>query len=251
LVDRLPASLMEGDPLAQITYAVEVLNSNGRSAGLSNQVRVPAAPTLPPPTGFTADVQKEGVLLGWQGMTEPHQVASIAHSFYVYRHDEQGAEVMLGSVPLSGSARVQFLDRTFEWEKTYTYRATVVTLIAQPTGETVPVEGDDTEPVSVKTNDVFPPAVPAELQAVFSGAGQRPFVDLIWAPVTDADLAGYNVYRREEGAPAVKLNPSPVGAPAYRDTSVTPGRHYIYSVAAIDVRGNESARSEEAGESVP
>jgi fibronectin type 3 domain-containing protein len=89
------------------------------------------------------------------------------------------------------------------------------------------------------------------LQAVFSGPGQQPFIDLIWAPVTDADLEGYNVYRHEDGAAAVKLNATPVRMPAFRDTLVKAGKKYSYSVSAVDQRGNESARSEAADESVP
>jgi fibronectin type 3 domain-containing protein len=115
----------------------------------------------------------------------------------------------------------------------------------------IEVEGDDTPEVKVFTHDVFPPAVPAGLQAVFSGAGQTPFIDLIWAPVTDADLAGYIVYRHEEGGTALKLNSEPVKTPAFRDTQVVSEKTYFYSVSAIDVRGNESAASDEASEKVP
>jgi fibronectin type 3 domain-containing protein len=86
---------------------------------------------------------------------------------------------------------------------------------------------------------------------VFSGPGQRAFIDLIWAPVTDVDLEGYNVYRHEEGSAPVKVNAEPLRTPAYRDDSVVSGKNYLYSVSAIDVRGNESGRSEEAGEVVP
>jgi fibronectin type 3 domain-containing protein len=89
------------------------------------------------------------------------------------------------------------------------------------------------------------------VEAVFTGSGQGGFIDLIWTPVTDPDLAGYNIYRREEGSAAVKLNPEPVKIPAFRDLQLAPGRRYFYSVSAVDVRGNESGRSEEAGESVP
>jgi len=89
------------------------------------------------------------------------------------------------------------------------------------------------------------------LQAVFSGEGQQPFIDLIWAPGLEADLAGYNIYRREENGQAVKLNTELVKMPAYRDTAVQSGKTYIYSVSAVDVRNNESARSEEASERVP
>ena len=89
------------------------------------------------------------------------------------------------------------------------------------------------------------------MQAVFSGPGQQAAIDLVWAPVTDMDLAGYNVYRHEAGGPAVKLNTEVVKTPAFRDAQVIAGKTYFYAVSAIDQRGNESARSEETSESVP
>jgi fibronectin type 3 domain-containing protein len=49
----------------------------------------------------------------------------------------------------------------------------------------------------------------------------------------------------------VKVNPEPVKMPAFRDVQVVSGKSYFYSVSAVDQRGNESARSEEASESVP
>jgi fibronectin type 3 domain-containing protein len=76
-------------------------------------------------------------------------------------------------------------------------------------------------------------------------------VDLIWAPDTDADLAGYNIYRHEEGAQPVKINSDLVKTPAFRDTTVLGAKKYFYSVTAVDLRGNESGHSEEASETVP
>jgi hypothetical protein len=143
-----------------------------------------------------------------------------------------------------------FLDQTFEWEKTYFYRGTVVSVV-EAAGKAVAVEGDDTVELKVFAHDVFPPATPSGLQAVFSGPGQLPSIDLIWAPVTDADLDGYNVYRREDGGDAVRVNTELVKTPAFRDTAVVSGKTYSYSVSAVDARGNESARSEAAGERVP
>jgi fibronectin type 3 domain-containing protein len=49
----------------------------------------------------------------------------------------------------------------------------------------------------------------------------------------------------------VKLNAEPVKAPAYRDPNVQSGKKYFYAVSAVDEHGNESSRSEEAGEQVP
>jgi len=102
--------------------------------------------------------------------------------------------------------------------------------------------------IEVFVHDVFPPSVPTGLQAVSSGTPQQPFIDLSWAPDTESDLAGYNVFRHEEGAAPVKINSDVVKAPTYRDTAVQPGRRYSYSVSAVDVRGNESERSAEASE---
>ena len=62
-------------------------------------------------------------------------------------------------------------------------------VISAPGKPDLEIEGDDTPKVTVYAHDVFPPAVPSGLQAVFSGVGQSPFVDLIWSPDTDADLA--------------------------------------------------------------
>ncbi len=86
------------------------------------------------------------------------------------------------------------------------------------------MEGDDSNRVQVIAHDIFPPAIPEGLQAVYSGEGQKPFIDLIWAPVASADLAGYNIYRSEDGSAPIKLNPQLVKTPSYRDTAVTPGK---------------------------
>jgi fibronectin type 3 domain-containing protein len=115
----------------------------------------------------------------------------------------------------------------------------------------VQIEGDDSANIRVVAHDVFPPAIPTGLQAVYSGEGQKPFIDLIWAPVTNTDLAGYNIYRATSGNNAIKLNSAPVKSPSYRDTFVVSGITYTYTVSSIDVRANESPRSEPASETVP
>jgi len=48
-VDTISPDLQNENPTGQITYALVIPNEKGRSAGLSNQVQVPSAPTLPPP----------------------------------------------------------------------------------------------------------------------------------------------------------------------------------------------------------
>jgi hypothetical protein len=183
----------------------------------------------------------------------------VQHRYRIYRRDESsGKDAIAGEVPVPSTERgpVHFTDSSFEWENTYLYRIAAVTIVKLPDSNSeVQVEGDDTPPVRVIAHDVFPPSVPAGLQAAYSGEGQKPFIDLIWAPVTNADLAGYNLYRSEAngaiGEKTVKLNSELLKSPSYRDFAVASGKTYTYAVSAVDVRGNESQRSEPTSEPVP
>jgi len=245
--------LQQDDSSASATYGVEVLNAGGRGAGLSNQVRVSRARTLPPPRDFAARVTGQGVVLTWTSDVPPTPSPSSTHYVdRVYRRPEGDAQtILVGEVPAGNQRNPSLTDAGIEWEKTYEYRAETVTVMAPEGKPAVQVEGDDTPKVKVFAHDVFPPAVPSGLQAVSSGPGQKTFVDLVWAPVSDVDLDGYNVYRHEEGAVPVKINAQPIKTPAYRDANVASGKTYFYSVSSVDVRGNESTRSEEANETVP
>jgi hypothetical protein len=250
LGNQIAAGEARADSFA--TYAIQPLNANGRSAGLSNKVRVPLARTLPPPQDFAVRVSDQGVVLTWIGELLPRKMEGIHYAYRVYRRTEQSKQqLQVGELPAGEEQRNTLTDSNIEWEQTYFYRAEAVTIIDPPDTPETQIEGDDTAEMKVFAHDVFPPAVPGGLQAVFSGPEQTPFIDLIWAPVTDADLAGYNVYRREGNDAPVRANVELVKVPAYRDTKVSAGKTYSYSVSAVDVRGNESARSGEASESVP
>jgi hypothetical protein len=257
--DTLPAQLQQQDPTGFATYAVESLNARGRSAGLSNQVQVPLAPTLEPIDSVEANVTSDAIVLRWTGYgVALHQGgAKLSFSYHAFRRAEGSVNyVDLGVAQAPGyisNARMelQFADKSFDWEKTYFYRVAAITTATMVGGATVEVPGDPTPDVKVFTHDVFPPAAPSGLQAVASGVGQPPFVDLTWAPNTEPDLAGYNVYRHEEGQPRVKINIELVKTPAFRDRGVSSEHKYFYSVTAVDLRGNESVHSSEAAESLP
>lgn len=251
-IDELPNSILSENPDAYMTYAIEVLNLEKRGAGLSNQLHVPSVRTLPPPADLSRRVSAQGIVLTWTN-DAPAQLPPALHYVYrVYRRQEGAAQpALVGEVSAGAEHTLTFTDSGMEWEKTYQYHVDAVTVITQEGKPSVDVAGDDSPDVKVFANDIFPPAVPSGLQAVSSGPGQPPFIDLIWAPDSDADLAGYNVYRREENGQSVKLNSELVRTPAYRDTNVVPGRTYVYSISAVDIRGNESARSEEVNETVP
>jgi len=267
--DTLPPSAQSENPNAELTYAVEVLNRNGKGAGLSNRVHVSAIATLPAPNDMAAKLTDDGVELTWTSTAEPPTRPGVQYRYRIYRRNlsaanesasknnqnpekpgnkkDKNKDAIAAEIPVGSAGH--FLDPV-EWENTYQYRITAVTILTKPDSQ-VQVEGEDSLPAQIVAHDIFPPSIPAGLQAVYSGEGQKPFIDLIWAPVPNADLAGYNVYRSEATATPIKLNSELVKSPSYRDTAVSPGKTYTYFVSALDVRNNESQKSEAATESVP
>jgi hypothetical protein len=251
-IDQLSASTEMQSPTTDLIYAVSVLNSYGKTAGLSNEAEVPSAPTLAAPVDLNARLTADGVELSWHAVAPAADVPGLRYVYRVYRSSLAAQKATIaGEVPLGDDSKPTLLDTTFQWEKTYDYYVTVATQIERAAGYEE-VEGDNSAPVRVFAHDVFPPAIPTGVQAAFSGPGQKPFIDLVWKPDTEMDLAGYNVYRREpDGGEMIKINADLVKAPALRDANVSPGHTYLYSVSAVDVRGNESARSQAASETVP
>jgi hypothetical protein len=248
--DTLP-SLLESDSSSDVTfYAVQVLNADGRAAGLSNRVPIFLVRTLPPPREFHAQLTDAGIVLNWMGEALP-ALPALHYAYRVYRRAGNEKPKLVGEIPAAQQSAMTLADPEIEWQSTYEYRIETDTLIDRPDKPSQRIEGEESPAVTVFAEDKFPPSVPGALQAVFSGPGQRSFIDLVWAPDSEADLAGYNVYRHAGGAPPVKLNADPVQAPAYRDFAVDAGKRYTYSVSAVDVRGNESGHSAEASETVP
>lgn len=254
-VVTLPSNAITRTPNAFATFAIEVLNTKDRSAGLSNQIQVSLAPTMPAATDVRAAVTPQGIEVSWNGIPYANRNAGKRFEYHVFRGESgKGGELDLG--PQTGGNAIYcfqhcgpfiFLDRSIAWGKTYNYRVVGITT-ATVNGKEERIEGDPSASVTVVARDIFPPAAPTGLQAVASGVGQPPYIDLTWAPNTESDLAGYNVYRHEEGRSPVKINSELVKAPAYRDTNVQSGHKYFYAVTAVDLRGNESPKSGEASE---
>jgi hypothetical protein len=248
-VDTLPPQLGEQDPAGFVRYGVEIMNTRDRSAGLSNQVLIPVAPTIAPPEHITAKVEADGVLLSWNGVAVPAAPPGLTYRYRVMR-SPAGANAYIALADVEPESEGFYLDKTFGWETKYDYRITPITMVHSK-DLNMAVEGDDSPLATTFTRDTYPPSEPSGLQAVFSSVGQKPFIDLTWAPNMDSDLAGYNVFRGVDGGEPVKLNKQLIPVPSFRDDGVVPGKTYRYSVSAIDLRGNESGRSAETTETVP
>jgi hypothetical protein len=247
--DTLSDSLRSGtDEFA--VYTVLAQSRNGKSYGLPNRVSVPLLPSLPTPTNFSAHMVSLGVMLKWEELL-PQNTGSLQQTQQVkVMRRTQGANeaVLVKQVNVATSASI--VDDTIEWEKNYQYWLTPVTLWqdGKRKGE---IEGDDSAIIDIFAHDSFPPAAPASLQAVYTAVPPNSFIDLTWSPNTEPDLAGYNVYRHSANTPPAKVNTELVKTPRFPDPGIQPGIKYFYSITAVDLRGNESARSEETSETVP
>jgi hypothetical protein len=90
--------------------------------------------------------------------------------------------------------------------------------------------------------DTAPPGAPTGVSAAIQGGGSA---RVSWSPNSEADLAGYEVYRAVSAAgPYAAINPSLVLTNEYVDDTIPPGTETVwYQVTARDNSGNESARS--------
>jgi predicted phage tail protein len=136
----------------------------------------------------------------------------------------------------------QWVDPTSEFGKSYSYM--IQELVDLGGGKEA--ESELAEPVAITPVDTFPPAVPAGLRAAAAPAS----IELSWDRDTEADLAGYRVYRAEGGGEFARI--AEVSAiPTYSDRAIEHGKTYRYAVSAVDQVGNESRRSDPVEVSAP
>jgi hypothetical protein len=255
----LPSSLSTGAPHA-LSYFVELLNHKGRSAGLSNAALVLAGEAPAPVAGLAAQVRKDGVALRWTSDQSSTVIRLERTLLTIPQPRPQTGPLQATPEPaeqnlLVESAAGVALDKNVTLGNTYEYRAQRV-LRQSVDGKTIDLNGELSSPVRVEALDVFPPATPTGLVAVATAAdaaaASGASIDLSWQPNIEADLAGYEVYRREEQTPWQRISgDQPVIGPAFHDAPVLPGHTYRYGVSAVDHGGHESGRSIEAQETVP
>lgn len=261
--EALPADLTSGPP-RNLVYFVELKNSRGRSAGLSDPATVLAGQAPAPVTGFASEVRKQGIVLRWSAadpgasirlhrrlLTPPPAKSKVGPQSAPPESVEQN--LLVDSDP--GATPSQAIDKSIVFGNTYEYRAQRV-VRANVDGQSLEFEGALSAPVRVEALDIFPPSVPTGLAAVATAAdpasNSPASIDLSWQPTSDSDLAGYAVYRREEQTPWQRISgDQSVIGPAFHDAHVLSGHTYQYAVTAIDKDAHESDRSAPASESVP
>jgi hypothetical protein len=198
-----------------VVIALRLKNNRGRDAGWSNFVALPISDPVARPENVVAKATAKGVEISWTGT---------APNFRIYRKVADGEFVPLGEAKQS-----PYLDTTAEYGRRYAYFVM---------GLRTATESELSEEVKVSPIDIFAPSVPTGLRAII---GTRS-IELTWDRDTEADLAGYRVYRADGDGP-FHLIAGNVVSTSYSDRTVQTGVRYRYSVSAFDQIPNESEHS--------
>lgn len=231
--DSLPPVIARRPSPKSLGYAVVSVRRGGDRSPLSNIVTI--APEIPPAAPvFLAVTPEEGrICLEWLAPDRDlfGQPGAKVGGFFVYRRalpDEDYGEPV-NAKPVDGTAYVDVAPP---------YGSLVYTMRAIVPGKPR-IEGAPAVEAAVDYRDRFPPSAPARLDAL----PEASLVRLVWDPVGAPDLAGYAVFRAQDGGPPSRLTPGLVSDSFYEDATAQRGRRYTYTVRAYDRAGNESAPS--------
>jgi predicted small lipoprotein YifL len=260
----LPLVAPASDRTARRFYAARAVARRGRTGQWSAIRSVPTASPIAAPVVAAPTYDAAAVTITWAsppGATvappppeegglpsRPFGPAAPATAYNVYAAAADPAPDALGLVtrpaplnpaPIEGTT-FAVSGVTFGEERCFAVRT--LTTVGGAT-----IESPASAPVCVTPRDTFAPPAPSALEAV-GGAG---VISLIWEAVEAPDLAGYLVFRGENGAePSTPLTSAPIRDSSFEDRGVTPGVRYTYVVVAVDsaTPANRSAPSNRAEE---
>lgn len=207
----------------RVAIAVKNYGLRSRAAGLSNIALLEVGPVLEAPKNVAATPRPAAIHVEWAAVPG-------ASGYRVFRSEGDTAAFALRNTANAAS----FDDAEFQFGVAYRYRVRAYAQVSTGIDES-----PDSAVAPVTPKDVFPPSVPAGIEAVPTEAS----VELSWNLSPEPDTAGYNVYRQDAAGQPRRLNPEPVATPAYSDKNVQRGREYSYSVSALDDKGNESEKT--------
>jgi hypothetical protein len=228
-------------PDSEYSYLIQLLTNDQRVGSVSPELKVRPADGPAAPTGLSADPGDGQVILSWKRPAGEED--SGAHN--IFRRDLEGKFNFLAPINRGPVTETTFTDSGVENGKEYCY-----TVNGTDRREDISLEGPGSPEICARPSDSTPPAAPADLTFT-RGTG---FVILNWSESSEADVAGYRIYRHlgKDGRFSL-LTHGLLSSPYYKDESIKPGSVYYYAVTSVDssVAANESPFSKVLKISIP
>lgn len=224
------------------TYAAFGISTRGRKGPLSRRVAVPLGPPPAPPRKPSITYDEQTITISWDADTPANAPDSTllpsrligappsARTYNVYDTTTPDAPVKLTGEAVKDP---EYSDTRMAWGETRCYSVRAAERVGSAS-----LESEASPPACATLVDTFPPAAPKDVTAIPSEGA----INLIWAPNTEKDLAGYVVLRSAGADPLAPLTKVPIQETAFRD-AVQAGVAFSYVVKAVDKAGNESAES--------
>ncbi|MCJ0868691.1 fibronectin type III domain-containing protein [Streptomyces sp. AP-93] len=190
-------------------------------------------PLVPTGTSLSYSTSTYQAKFGWTANKEMDLAG-----YRVYRRLQGGT---YGSTPLATTTATSYTDTTLpENGAVYAYEVRAYDKAGN--------ESAGTADKYVTTVDASAPAAPKGVENAWK-PGYSEKVGLSWYGNTEADLAGYRVYRSTTGRPVALTaanrvsGDQPLGGGWFEQPLPQTGDTYFYVVTAVDTHGNESAAS--------
>jgi hypothetical protein len=246
--DALTPAQFQAHQGLQIRYRVRTAAGPSEWSADSKAAQITLRTPPAPVRDLEAAIAAGAVELRWQPPAPGPSPAP--NTFLIYRSTlRPGPSAIEPAAPqaLAATTGQSYRDTTVEPGREYRYAVRGVVRV-----EGQEVESADSEPVVVRV-PAARLAAPTGLTAIpMRAPGRSPEVDLSWEIGSEANLRGYNVYRSESpSGRTARLNAKVLAAPAFRDTTVVPGRSYSYTVTAVGPAGNQSKSSAPVAVTVP
>ncbi|MDX6385088.1 MAG: hypothetical protein QOK48_2661 [Blastocatellia bacterium] len=240
-----------GEP-ARLRYAVRYVNSSGQRAAFSNFFLMePAAKVAEPPTIIKTDKEysETANTITWEAPRRNTDGSTPVNllGYNVYRTDASQPQTSANPLNAQPVTATQYQDRNFKFGNKYIY---VVRSVSLGT-EGRPVESLNSNSIQLAPVDAYKPAAP-DKPSIGVSPGK---LAIFWVANSEADLAGYYLYRTTDpNLPKEKwtrLTPALYTKTTFADENVEAGKTYYYYLVAVDTTGNISPLSEVVSDTVP
>jgi len=224
-----------------LAYALRAADSRKKRSPFSEVRDLTPKPLPRPPLNLKAEVKADKITLCWDPPGENIDGSALSGlaGYRIFRAEKGRPFRLVNETPVK---ELCFNDGEFVFGQTYVYVVRAAAAEAAPYDES-----SDSQPLEISPRDTFPPGPPSGLTAL---PGED-FISLAWDPCPEMDLAGYRVWRREEGSVEFKeLTSQLLIETTFLDRTAEKNKRYEYVLTSEDATGNRSPLSASVIESL-